>query len=876
MPSETFGKFTINGYSTKVTNLTYTPSVNTYTGNLYYFGVVDEAVSLAWTSDLSSNKCFIFAIGGGGKGGDSDGISGGGGGGGGGAYGRADLYSLTPTSPVALTVGDAGYNTEISYGSTTYTFNHGSNGGDAISISGSAGAGGIYNAVGFSYGQKGGDGGSGGSTNGGNGENAYADTQIVFDDPPSVKIYLPSGGGGGSGNNFYVGGNGGGGSGIGGIGGSGASSEDGIRGYGAIAGSGGNGGDLEYGGGGGGGFGGGGGGADGDAAKTGGQGAAGAVFLFIVKPDPPTIPASVATFVTSTDETLTVSGDPTGAEGSPFTSATFTLYEDALGTTPVGSPVLVTTPNGSSGYYEAEFTGLSASTDYWVKWFLTNDGGDGPISAISAPLATIAAVVAPSAAPDTLAVLSRTTTSLNILGNPDGVTGSPSSATFHLYTDASGTIDVSGSPIIDSTIDGSGNYNADFTGLTVNTQYWAKWLLSNAAGPGPASSLTTFYTSPSTPANPPTFVSATALTLTVSGNPTGITPITAAEFNLYSDASGTIPAPPPMAWVQGPDGSGNYTQVFDSLEAETDYWVNWYVSNLGGPGAPSALTPVSTTALPDAPSAPANLPIIVTVTTNSVIVSGNPTDASGVPFTSATFALYSDTSGTLVGETVPDLSADASGNYEATFGVLTAGTQYWVSWFLTNEANSGPESSLVSFTTLAPCFLRGSKILCLKDGKEEYMRIEDMRAGTPVKTLNGTYVKVHTIGKSNYNNPDNADRGPNRLFRLTPSNYPELTEDLIVTGCHSRLVDKLEPKQKARHLQLMKTLYMTTGKFRLMAFIDEKAEPYQNPGKHEIWHFALENEEVVCNYGVYANGGLLVETASIHNMIERSGLVLIE
>jgi hypothetical protein len=175
------------------------------------------------------------------------------------------------------------------------------------------------------------------------------------------------------------------------------------------------------------------------------------------------------------------------------------------------------------------------------------------------------------------------------------------------------------------------------------------------------------------------------------------------------------------------------------------------------------------------------------------------------------------------------------------------------------------------------CFLRGSKILCLNEGlKEEYMAIENMRVGTKVKTLNGSYVKVHTIGKTTFNNPDNADIGPNRLFKLTPQNYPELTEDLIITGCHSILVDKLLPHQKARHLQLMKSLYMTTGKFRLMAFIDEKAEPYQNPGDHEIWHFALENEEDVCNYGVYANGGLLVESASIKIMTERSYIVLIE
>ena len=289
--------------------------------------------------------------------------------------------------------------------------------------------------------------------------------------------------------------------------------------------------------------------------------------------------------------------------------------------------------------------------------------------------------------------------------------------------------------------------------------------------------------------------------------------------------------------------------------------------------------------LPSAPPSPE-----ASATDTVITAIGYPTGVTGGPFTSAEFKLYNSTNSTVLASVSGTFSSGGLGGdtYTATFTGLTPSTTYNVTWYLQNGSGNGVESDPTQTITSASggggggkggnptCFLRGSKILCLKDGKEEYVSIENMRVGTEVKTLNGTYVKVHTIGKTFFNNPDNADRGPNRLFRLTPSNYPELTEDLIVTGCHSILVDKLEPKQKARHLQLMKTLYMTTGKFRLMAFIDEKAEPYQNPGSHEIWHFALENEEVVCNYGVYANGGLLVETASIKNMRERSGLVPIE
>jgi hypothetical protein len=182
---------------------------------------------------------------------------------------------------------------------------------------------------------------------------------------------------------------------------------------------------------------------------------------------------------------------------------------------------------------------------------------------------------------------------------------------------------------------------------------------------------------------------------------------------------------------------------------------------------------------------------------------------------------------------------------------------------------------IATVTTRIPCFLRGSRILCLEFGKEKYIPIEKIKVGTPVKTLDGTYINVHSIGCAPFKNPDNADIGPNRLFKLTPAKYPELTEDLILTGCHSTLVDRITKKEEAECMRLMKTLYLTSGKVRLMAFIDEKSEPYINPGEHEVWHLALENDNPVCNYGIYANG-LLVETASIKNMRERCGLVLID
>jgi hypothetical protein len=63
--------------------------------------------------------------------------------------------------------------------------------------------------------------------------------------------------------------------------------------------------------------------------------------------------------------------------------------------------------------------------------------------------------------------------------------------------------------------------------------------------------------------------------------------------------------------------------------------------------------------------------------------------------------------------------------------------------------------------------------------------------------------------------------------------------------------------------------------YRLFAFLDPRAEPYEVEGEFSIYHIALENENYYMNYGVYANG-LLVETCSKRYLKELSGMTLIE
>jgi hypothetical protein len=175
----------------------------------------------------------------------------------------------------------------------------------------------------------------------------------------------------------------------------------------------------------------------------------------------------------------------------------------------------------------------------------------------------------------------------------------------------------------------------------------------------------------------------------------------------------------------------------------------------------------------------------------------------------------------------------------------------------------------------APCFLEGSTILCQVDGVETYIPVEELKKGTLVKTSLNGYKPVVLIGKGTILNAGNDERTENRLYKCSPSKYPELTEDLYITGCHSILEFPITEKQKEDTMKHHGKLFVTDKKYRLMAYVDERAEPWNSEGTYTIWHFALENTDERMNYGIYANGGLLVESCSIKMLTNKSNMTFI-
>ena len=189
-----------------------------------------------------------------------------------------------------------------------------------------------------------------------------------------------------------------------------------------------------------------------------------------------------------------------------------------------------------------------------------------------------------------------------------------------------------------------------------------------------------------------------------------------------------------------------------------------------------------------------------------------------------------------------------------------------------NVLNSGGSYNLYPN---GPCFLEGSTILCKVDGAETYVPVEALQKGTLVKTSLNGFKAVALIGKAQKKNPGTDERIEDRLYRLTPSNYPKLKSDLYLTGCHSILEYPLTEAQKEAVTKHLGKLYVTDKKHRLTAFADERAEPWNSEGIYTVYHFALENDDEKMNYGVYANGGLLVETCSLRTLRERGNMEIV-
>jgi len=174
---------------------------------------------------------------------------------------------------------------------------------------------------------------------------------------------------------------------------------------------------------------------------------------------------------------------------------------------------------------------------------------------------------------------------------------------------------------------------------------------------------------------------------------------------------------------------------------------------------------------------------------------------------------------------------------------------------------------------LALCFKEGTKILTDRG----YVLIQHLRKGDLIKTVSSGFKKIEHIGYSKIHHNTDDDRVKDKLYRCPMSEYPELIEDLVITGGHSILVKEFkDDEQMEKNKAVFGSTPVIDEHFKLLAFIDDKTKIFEEEGVHTIWHFALENTDEFGKYGVYANG-LLVETIDINGIfIKEYNMTLIE
>jgi hypothetical protein len=179
------------------------------------------------------------------------------------------------------------------------------------------------------------------------------------------------------------------------------------------------------------------------------------------------------------------------------------------------------------------------------------------------------------------------------------------------------------------------------------------------------------------------------------------------------------------------------------------------------------------------------------------------------------------------------------------------------------EGTALVEQQLFGYTSGTPslnqfnkpiCFNKGTKILCLKDGKEQYVCVEDLKQGVMVKTFKHGFQPIREIRKGTFRLNQPGDMG---MFKMKKQD--NMIADLEMSGLHCLLIDSNDAKYK-QDIQnqggLKNPKFFVDGKFRLRA--NSCSEFKRMPcTSYTIYTFSLEGKS---QYGIWANGALVETT----------------
>jgi len=155
-----------------------------------------------------------------------------------------------------------------------------------------------------------------------------------------------------------------------------------------------------------------------------------------------------------------------------------------------------------------------------------------------------------------------------------------------------------------------------------------------------------------------------------------------------------------------------------------------------------------------------------------------------------------------------------------------------------------------------PCFNKNTKILCINDKlEEEYRLVQDLMIGDIVKSYkNGNRPILGILNGFFINNPKINGKC---MFKMIKTDDNQLTEDLIVTGHHSILVDERSEEEEKRNPKWAN--HKIDDKYRVVSSVSNKFDRIMDNNQYTYYHFSLKTDDNKDRpFGVWANG-LLVE-----------------
>jgi hypothetical protein len=174
-------------------------------------------------------------------------------------------------------------------------------------------------------------------------------------------------------------------------------------------------------------------------------------------------------------------------------------------------------------------------------------------------------------------------------------------------------------------------------------------------------------------------------------------------------------------------------------------------------------------------------------------------------------------------------------------------------------------NNIVATNNSIYCFNEGTKILCMNQQlADEYIAIELLQIGDFVKTYKHGYRKISKVIQGSFRN--NPKKWNVCMYKMIKTDTNGLTEDLIVTGGHSIMVDKISKTELARYAAfgIPDVANQTIDKKHIVpACVSDQFTPMQDTGRYNYYHLLLENNnDEEERFGIWENG-ILSETPNV-------------